>query len=48
VVVRDPVIGTGAAITELASNATYFSNFENELVALMFRSKSMMKKTCDY
>ena len=47
VVVRDPVIVTGAAVIQMASNATLFANLAKELVALMLTSTSNMKKTCN-
>jgi len=41
-VVRDPVIVTGAAVIEMASNASLFVNLAKEEAALMLRSKSKM------
>jgi len=41
------VILTSAAVIENASNATLLANLTKELVALMLRSKSKIKNTCD-
>ena len=41
------MIVTGSAVIEMASTATLAANLAKELVALMLRSKSKMKKKCD-